>query len=276
MKGGDNEWVGARNQEETVAQVVGPELKQQDLLYARLPVFKRRLLEAKDIICRGLEKCSSPYVSFSGGKDSEVVLHLVLQEKPDIKVIHINQGAEYPETRAFIEKVKSEWNIDLIETNGPDVLDLMEEYGAFGVKAKSEYKPGNIGWRAFYQPLFKVLDELELDATFMGLRKEENLHRLYSLAKRGNITWCKYDETWHINPIANWKVEDVWAYITTNNLPYNSIYDKNKFRERNAIRVSPFAGDTYATYGKFIELKYYHPDIFAEFARRFPGIKGYI
>ncbi len=276
MKGGEEIWVGARNLEQTVLPEAVPELKEQDLLYSKLPVFKRRVVRAQEIIKQGLEKSSNPYVSFSGGKDSEVVLHLVLQQRPDIKVIYINQGAEYPETREFIDRIKEEWGINLLETEGPNVLDVMEEYGAHGAKATKEYKPGEIGWQVFYEPLFKKLDELGLDAVFMGLRKEENLHRLYSLTRRGEVAWCKYDETWHINPIANWKVEDVWAYITSNDLPYNSIYYKNRFRPRNDIRVSPFAGDTYATYGKFLELKYYHPDIFTELVKRFPNIKAYV
>ena len=41
------------------------------------------------------------YVSYSGGKDSTVLLNLVRKIKPDIPVIFSNTGLEYPEIRNF-------------------------------------------------------------------------------------------------------------------------------------------------------------------------------
>ena len=41
------------------------------------------------------------YVSFSGGKDSTVLLHLARQVFPDIPAVFINTGLEYPEIYDF-------------------------------------------------------------------------------------------------------------------------------------------------------------------------------
>lgn len=41
------------------------------------------------------------YVSYSGGKDSTVLLNLVRKIKPDIPVVFSNTGLEYPEIRSF-------------------------------------------------------------------------------------------------------------------------------------------------------------------------------
>lgn len=49
------------------------------------------------------------YVSFSGGKDSTVLLHIARQIYPDIKAMYIDTGLEYPEIRAF---VKTHQNVD--------------------------------------------------------------------------------------------------------------------------------------------------------------------
>ena len=40
-------------------------------------------------------------VSFSGGKDSTVLLHLVHQIYPDVKAVFVNTGLEYPEIQRF-------------------------------------------------------------------------------------------------------------------------------------------------------------------------------
>lgn len=51
------------------------------------------------------------YVSFSGGKDSTVLLDIVRSVYPDIKGVFIDTGLEYPEVREF---VKTKDNIDIL------------------------------------------------------------------------------------------------------------------------------------------------------------------
>ena len=42
------------------------------------------------------------YVSFSGGKDSTVLLHLVREMYPDVPGVFVDTGLEYPEIRQFV------------------------------------------------------------------------------------------------------------------------------------------------------------------------------
>ncbi len=50
------------------------------------------------------------YVSFSGGKDSTVLLHLVREEYPDVKAVFVDTGLEYPEIRQFVKTFDNvEW-----------------------------------------------------------------------------------------------------------------------------------------------------------------------
>ena len=43
------------------------------------------------------------YVSFSGGKDSTVLLDIVRKDYPDIPAIFVDTGLEYPEIREFVK-----------------------------------------------------------------------------------------------------------------------------------------------------------------------------
>lgn len=43
------------------------------------------------------------YVSFSGGKDSTVLLHMAREVYPDIEAVFVDTGLEYPEIRKFVK-----------------------------------------------------------------------------------------------------------------------------------------------------------------------------
>lgn len=64
-------------------------------------------------------------VSFSGGKDSTVLLHLVRSLFPEVKGVYCNTGLEFPEVREHAESME---NIDIIRPR-LSFLQVIEQYG---------------------------------------------------------------------------------------------------------------------------------------------------
>ena len=65
------------------------------------------------------------FVSFSGGKDSTVLLYIARKLFPDIKALFVDTGLEYPEIRDFVKT----W--DNVEWKKPkkSFLQVIKEYG---------------------------------------------------------------------------------------------------------------------------------------------------
>lgn len=63
------------------------------------------------------------YVSFSGGKDSTVLKHIVDNMFPDVPSVFVNTGLEYPELQQFVREIKAGKH----EGFNPDVTILRPE-----------------------------------------------------------------------------------------------------------------------------------------------------
>ena len=60
-----------------------------------------------------LKEHKRPAIAWSGGKDSTVLLHMALELKPDIDVVWVNTGVEFPECVHFVSELKDRWSINL-------------------------------------------------------------------------------------------------------------------------------------------------------------------
>lgn len=65
------------------------------------------------------------YVSFSGGKDSAVLLHIVRDLYPSIPAVFVDTGLEYPEIRQFVKKFE---NVEWLKPK-KNFRQVIEEYG---------------------------------------------------------------------------------------------------------------------------------------------------
>ena len=89
-------------------------------LPVKISLTKQRLREWVEHY--GLDKV---FISFSGGKDSTVLLHIAREMYPSIKAVFFDTGLEYPEIREF---VRSYENVDWVR---PDMnfKDVIAKYG---------------------------------------------------------------------------------------------------------------------------------------------------
>jgi 3'-phosphoadenosine 5'-phosphosulfate sulfotransferase (PAPS reductase)/FAD synthetase len=82
------------------------------LYYQKLSLDEKILLSLKYIKEYSIKHDNKIYVSFSGGLDSTVLLHLVRTNFPNIKAVFSDTGLEYPEIRQF---VKTFDNVDIVK-----------------------------------------------------------------------------------------------------------------------------------------------------------------
>ena len=65
------------------------------------------------------------YVSFSGGKDSTVLLDLVRQDYPKVKAMFVDVPTQYPELKQFVQTFE---NVDIVKPK-MNFFQVCEKYG---------------------------------------------------------------------------------------------------------------------------------------------------
>jgi sulfate adenylyltransferase subunit 2 len=178
--------------------------------WAETEEHQRALAEARRIIAQALKESQKPIVNFSGGKDSTVLVHLVLEQKPDVHVLHWDYG------RAFVPYPVHR-----------EILRIAEQLGVQHLRVETSPLYRKLGRRArnvmgahLLGKLVPQLAEEGYDVQFIGLRAEESSKRSRRIRSGRSVGAIR--EVW---PLACWRWLDVWAYIVTRGLPYLSLYD---------------------------------------------------
>lgn len=223
----------------------------------------KTVLEAsQERISKTFDTFENIYISFSGGKDSSVMTHLVMAEaiKRNRKVgfLIIDLEAQYNDTINHIYHM-----IDLYK----DFIDLHWICAELLLRnAVSNFQPRWICWDSenknlwvrdmpelandlsqydFYVPKmefeeFMVLfgewySKGKLTAGFIGIRSDESLHRYRAIVSRkdglmlNNWKWTTKiaKNLYNVYPIYDWRTEDIWVYNSKfKHLPHNKVYDK--------------------------------------------------
>ena len=85
------------------------------------------------------------FVSWSGGKDSTVVVDLARQVDPQVPVVHFDFGLQFPETVAYIEGLAQAWRLNFrVIPADPDLLTVLIAGGGFDHAVPDRRLPGRL------------------------------------------------------------------------------------------------------------------------------------
>ncbi len=216
-------------------------------------------------------------VSFSGGKDSTVVLNLALVVAKELKqlpleVVYIDEEAITSQTIEYVERI----------SNNPDI-DF--KWYCIPVKhrnACSNNEPWWYPWEPSKKPLWcrdmpenaitthrrfkpgltmpQFCDEMYQDFNgnvcfLTGIRAQESLRRRMAVLRKKSDNYIahRYGNIHIAHPVYDWTSEDVWSGIQKFNWDYNRYYDAldkipgyhNRFlkqRVSNAFGEEPLRG----------------------------------
>ena len=183
--------------------------------------FDERLSTARALLARIAHDFSPAVFASSLAAEDMVLTDLILQAKLPIRLFTLETGRLHKETLAVLDAVRQRYGVD-IEQYKPDA-------------AAVETYVSTHGLNAFYE-------SIELRKACCNIRKVEPLNR----ALAGNKAWItgqrraqsstrndlavQEDDTAHgmqkFNPLADWSEDDVWHYLRSNAVPYNTLHDR--------------------------------------------------
>ena len=199
------------------------------------------------------------YVSFSGGKDSTVLLDIVRKMYPDVEAVFSDTGLEFPEIRTF---VKSKENVTIIKPdktfkqvitekgypivsksvsncvrlakkNIEDGKETLRVRQIRGLEKGSKFNKGK--WEFLLDAPFKISDECCNELKKKPFKKWEKENKKYpmmaTMASEGGVrkegylkTGCNSFKNGKSQPMGFWTEQDVLEYIVINNLEIASVY----------------------------------------------------
>jgi phosphoadenosine phosphosulfate reductase len=241
-------------------------------LYARLHGFENRVTSALKLIEKAMEK-GIVGVSFSGGKDSTVLLDLVRRVCPDAPAAFFDSGCELRQTYDVIKH----YRVEIIKPE-MSLIEMCKHGGYWGYEhpmdAEATFDFGKV---LIDEPAKEFIDRHHLAVVAMGLRIEESVARKINAKVRGTFYFAEYMNVWHLCPLQNWTTMDIWAYIVSRKLKYNEAYDVMDMLgipiERQ--RISTILGIDASQYGRYVYLKKIDSDLWNRLAGEFPGIRKY-
>jgi phosphoadenosine phosphosulfate reductase len=211
------------------------------------------------------EKTRLPVVvSYSGGKDSLVALHLVLRAGIEPVMLFNDTGLELPETVKNVNEVSEIYGLRLINASAGD--KFWDAVRVFGPPGKD------------YRWCCKVIKLVPISRAYknnfrgnvlsvVGQRAFESIDRSLSGSVWRN-RWLP--EVLSMSPVQDWDQISVWSYIYANKLPVNPLYFEGF--ERLGCYLCPAAN-----VAEYYEVRRKYPDLWCRwegFLREWSAERG--
>lgn len=260
------------------------ELRKENLPRLMALPLEDKILYSKVLITRFyVQNNGKVYVSYSGGKDSTVLLHLVRSMYPNVPAVYCDTGLEYPEIRDHamttegvtvikpemsFRQVISEYGYPVVSKNVSHQISLLQR--GFESPRKLIEEPGRFNIRKWafledapFRCSEKCCDCLKKRPAhrytketgrypYVGTRIDEGVRRKTNWLIHGEDGVSSYPQS---NPLSIWTTEDVWTYIRKFEVPYSPIYDRGVER----------TGCVFCMFGisfereRFVKLRATHP-----------------
>jgi len=190
-----------------------------DVVEANREVLSRRVGEAKEFVRKIVSENDLPVaVSYSGGKDSLATLLLVLDAGIQPKLLFVDTGLEFDQTRKNVDDIAEAYSLELVVEDAGD--SFWKNLDVFGIPAKDFRwccKTCKLG------PATRLIQKNfpEGVLSFIGQRAYESEQR----ARKGKV----WRNPWTPNqlaasPIQKWTALHVWLYLFSKNAKVNPLY----------------------------------------------------
>ena len=155
----------------------------------------------------------------SFGVQAAVSLHLLSRFEPNIPVIFIDTGYQFPETYRFVDALTERFDLNLSVYSSRTSPAWQEaRHGQRwnqGLKDLQAYNQENK-----VEPMQRALRELGVGTWYAGLRREQ-------ARSRENVPFLSWSgDRWKVHPIADWSERDVYDYLKKNDLPYHPLWEQ--------------------------------------------------
>lgn len=218
---------------------------------------------------------SGVYVSFSGGKDSTVLLHIVRNLYPDVEAVFVNTGLEYPEIQQFVKtfdnvtilRPKMRFD-DVIKKYGYPVISKGVSRKIYDARNGKEWamryvdgtaKMNNANKSRFciekYKPLLQtdfmcadtccaVMKKSPAKTFARKTGKKPITAQMAAESKQRTAQWmikgCNAFESKNpiSNPMSFWTEQDVLQYIKQNGIPIASVYGDIVYKDESGFEYN--------------------------------------
>ncbi len=183
-------------------------------------------------------------VSFSGGKDSCVVLELIIRSNLDFCTLFIDTGIEMPETLHYVKNILSKLRRYFTDSVREEIVSdykvSVSDHGIivkvpnnrFWLGVKKLGYPG-MDWRWCCKtnklaPTRIAINEFlnEIKVSFGGIRRYESFQR----SKEGKVSRNIWTGQINAYPIYEWRALETWLYVLWRRIPVNPLYGEGLMR----------------------------------------------